>query len=62
MDKTAPRGEPPPLDPARHGLFLDYDGTLVAIAPTPDEAVADDALPPATGAGSSGDLTVLWRS
>ena len=43
MDKTAPRGEPPPLDPARDGLFLDYDGTLVAIAPTPDEAVADDA-------------------
>ena len=43
MDKTAPRGEPPPLDPMRHGLFLDYDGTLVAIAPTPDEAVADDA-------------------
>ena len=43
MDKTMPRGEPPPLDPERAALFLDYDGTLVGIAPTPDEAVADDA-------------------
>src|SRR5512138_2278344 len=25
-------------------LFLDYDGTLVPIAPTPDEAVPDERL------------------
>lgn len=35
---------PPSLDPDRTALFLDYDGTLVPIAPTPDAAVADDAL------------------
>ncbi|MFL5335219.1 MAG: trehalose-phosphatase [Geminicoccaceae bacterium] len=44
MGKTLAMDEPPPLDPARHGLFLDYDGTLVAIAPTPDEALADKGL------------------
>lgn len=36
--------EPPNLVPDRTALFLDYDGTLVNIAATPDEAVADDAL------------------
>lgn len=30
---------PPPLDAARHALFLDFDGTLVDFAPTPDEIV-----------------------
>ncbi|MEK0083762.1 trehalose-phosphatase [Benzoatithermus flavus] len=36
--------EPPPLDLDRSALFLDYDGTLVGIAPTPAEARADDEL------------------
>jgi trehalose 6-phosphate phosphatase len=40
----APPTEPPPLELERTALFLDYDGTLVPIAPTPDEAMADDAV------------------
>jgi len=28
--------EPPPLDPALHALFLDFDGTFVDFAPTPE--------------------------
>ena len=35
---------PPRLDPDRAALFLDYDGTLVELAPRPDLAVADPAL------------------
>jgi trehalose 6-phosphate phosphatase len=35
---------PPRLDPDRWGLFLDYDGTLVELAPTPELAVADAEL------------------
>jgi trehalose 6-phosphate phosphatase len=27
---------PPPLDPRRHALYLDFDGTFVDFAPTPD--------------------------
>lgn len=42
MDKTV---VPPSLDPSAHALFLDYDGTLVEIAPTPAEAVPDPELP-----------------
>lgn len=33
--------EPPPLDLGRCALFLDYDGTLVPIAPRPELATAD---------------------
>ena len=43
MSKSMP-DEPPALDLERCALFLDYDGTLVPIAPTPDAAHADDAL------------------
>ena len=32
---------PPPLDPARHALFLDFDGSLVDFALTPDEIVGE---------------------
>ena len=38
------------LDPERCALFLDYDGTLVGLAPTPGEAVADDGVARAAGA------------
>jgi trehalose 6-phosphate phosphatase len=44
MSKTVPAGPPPVLDPDRCALFLDYDGTLVELAPTPAEAVADAQL------------------
>jgi trehalose 6-phosphate phosphatase len=30
---------PPPLDPDRHALFLDFDGTLVDFAPAPEKIV-----------------------
>src|SRR3954470_1061744 len=30
---------PPPLDPGRHALFLDFDGSLVDFALTPDRVV-----------------------
>jgi trehalose 6-phosphate phosphatase len=34
----------PPLDVSRHALFLDIDGTLLDLAPTPEEVSADTAL------------------
>jgi trehalose 6-phosphate phosphatase len=36
---------PPHPDPATASLFLDFDGTLVDLAPTPDAVVIDDDLP-----------------
>jgi trehalose 6-phosphate phosphatase len=44
MGKTLSEQAPPVLEPGRCALFLDYDGTLVDLAPTPGEAVPDDAL------------------
>jgi trehalose 6-phosphate phosphatase len=41
MDKAL---VPPSLDPSAQAVFLDYDGTLVEIAPTPEEARADPEL------------------
>ncbi len=36
--------EPPPLEAARDALFLDFDGTLAEIAPTPDSAGLTPAM------------------
>ena len=36
---------PPQLDPSRHALFLDFDGTLVEIAPRPDGIFVPPELP-----------------
>ena len=44
MGKSVSAGPPPQLEPDRCALFLDYDGTLVDLAPTPAEAVADAEL------------------
>ena len=33
------KNPPPPLDPRRHALFLDFDGSIVDFAPTPDTIV-----------------------
>lgn len=35
---------PPPLDPIRHALLLDFDGTLVELVDRPDAVVLDDRL------------------
>jgi trehalose 6-phosphate phosphatase len=47
MSDTKRAGEEPPpaLDPARDALFLDFDGTLVEIAPRPDAIVVPSELP-----------------
>jgi trehalose 6-phosphate phosphatase len=48
IDVTAPAETlpvPPPIDPDRSALFLDLDGTLAAICPTPEEvAIERDML------------------
>jgi trehalose 6-phosphate phosphatase len=43
---------PPPLG-AEHALFLDFDGTLVAIAPTPSSIVVPPELPGLLNAASA---------
>ena len=35
---------PRPLDPARHALFLDFDGTLVELAARPEAICVEDGL------------------
>ncbi len=41
---TTEKSAPPSLDPRRHALFLDFDGVLVEIAPTPDAVRVEPAL------------------
>lgn len=47
MPSTYPHeaSAPPPLDCARHAVFLDFDGTLVEIAPRPDAILVPTDLP-----------------
>ncbi|WP_245638349.1 trehalose-phosphatase [Croceicoccus bisphenolivorans] len=42
MTRTMP--EPPPLDPSRDALFLDFDGTLVPLAERPEAVHVPDTL------------------
>ena len=47
---------PPPLDPARNALFLDFDGTFVDFAPDPDGIrLRDGSLDLLTGAAAALD-------
>jgi trehalose 6-phosphate phosphatase len=39
-----PHGAPPALDPERHGVFLDIDGTIVEIAALPEHVSGDAEL------------------
>lgn len=41
---SAPRTAPPLLDPAKHALFADLDGTLVEIALRPETVVAGEEV------------------
>lgn len=47
MSETTRAGgvQPPALEPARDALFLDFDGTLVETAPTPDAIEVPGDLP-----------------
>ncbi|MGB0660440.1 MAG: trehalose-phosphatase [Mangrovicoccus sp.] len=42
---AADRAKPPLLDPTQSALFLDFDGSLVDIAPTPDAIDVPEDLP-----------------
>jgi trehalose 6-phosphate phosphatase len=44
-DSTPVKPEPPALNIAQDALFLDFDGCLVEIAPTPDAVSVPDGLP-----------------
>ncbi|WP_417806411.1 trehalose-phosphatase [Thioclava sp.] len=44
-DKTPAKPEPPALNAAGDALFLDFDGCLVEIAPTPNAIKVPDDLP-----------------
>lgn len=43
-DPPAPTPAPKDVDPARHALFLDVDGTLLDLAERPDAVVVPDGL------------------
>ncbi|MBP7704807.1 MAG: trehalose-phosphatase [Caulobacter sp.] len=64
LDRPSPKSEtrPPRLDVGKTALFLDLDGTLAAIAPTPDAVGPDphrNALLKALGPRLGGRLAVL---
>jgi trehalose 6-phosphate phosphatase len=48
-ERTRALGLPPPLDPARDALFLDFDGTIAPIAPTPDTVCLTPGMRAALG-------------
>ncbi len=61
-DAATRRGAPPPLDARRDALFLDIDGTLLDIAPTPERVILDPALAallPAVRARLGGALALV---
>ncbi|HET9643270.1 MAG TPA: trehalose-phosphatase, partial [Burkholderiaceae bacterium] len=56
------RSDPAPPLTDLHALFLDFDGTLVEIAPRPDAVAVEPGLPPvlqAVAARLHGALAIL---
>jgi len=46
IEKGAPDGCPPLIDPTRDALLLDVDGTIIDIAPNPEAVIVPESLKP----------------